>query len=204
MNKEKMVQVKNRSASQVIYTVGELGIRREFAPGETKKIPFDELEKLSWQAGGRELMASFLQLGEVEVLEELSIPTEVEYYMNEEQIIELLLHGDYDAYLDCLQFAPTGVIDLIKTFAIELPLTDTIKIEALKERTGFDVIQALANKKADEEPEVAETKEEAPAQKAKPATNGRRRTDVSYIKEENKEEATPVVTTPKYKVVSSN
>ena len=38
MNKEKMIQGKNRSASQVIYTVGELGIRREFAPGETKKI----------------------------------------------------------------------------------------------------------------------------------------------------------------------
>ena len=102
MSSEKMVQVKNRSASQVIYTVSELGIRREFAPGETKRIPFDELEKLSWQAGGRELMASFLQLGAVEVLEELSIPTEVEYYMSEEQIIELLLHGDYDAYLDCL------------------------------------------------------------------------------------------------------
>lgn len=197
MNTEKMIQVKNRSASQVIYTVGELGIRREFAPGEVKKISYDELEKLSWQPGGREIIASFLQLKEMEVLENLSIPTEVEYHMSEEQIIELLLHGDYDAYLDCLQFAPVGVIDLIKTFAVELPLTDTQKIEALKERTGFDVIQALKNKKADEEPETAE--EATVQQQTKTAANGgRRRTDVSYAEKE--EVATSAA--PKYKVVS--
>lgn len=198
MNTEKMIQVKNRSASQVIYTVGELGIRREFAPGEVKKISYEELEKLSWQPGGREIIASFLQLKSMEVLEELSIPTEVEYHMSEEQIIELLLHGDYDAYLDCLQFAPAGVIDLIKTFAVELPLTDTQKIEALKERTGFDVIQALKNKKADEEPETAE--EATAQQKIKTAANGsRRRTNVSYAE---KEEVATTPAAPKYKVVS--
>lgn len=198
MNTEKMIQVKNRSASQVIYTVGELGIRREFAPGEVKKISYEELEKLSWQPGGREIIASFLQLKSMEVLEELSIPTEVEYHMSEEQIIELLLHGDYDAYLDCLQFAPVGVIDLIKTFAVELPLTDTQKIEALKERTGFDVIQALKNKKADEEPETAE--EATAQQKIKTAANGsRRRTNVSYAE---KEEVATTPAAPKYKVVS--
>lgn len=198
MNTEKMIQVKNRSASQVIYTVGELGIRREFAPGEVKKISYEELEKLSWQPGGREIIASFLQLKSMEVLEKLSIPTEVEYHMSEEQIIELLLHGDYDAYLDCLQFAPAGVIDLIKTFAVELPLTDTQKIEVLKERTGFDVIQALKNKKADEEPETAE--EATAQQKIKTAANGsRRRTNVSYAE---KEEVATTPAAPKYKVVS--
>ena len=42
-----LYDVKNRSASMVVYKIPEDGIRREFAPGESKKIKFGELEKLS-------------------------------------------------------------------------------------------------------------------------------------------------------------
>ena len=35
---EKVTKIKNRSASQVIYTIPELVISREVAPGETKNI----------------------------------------------------------------------------------------------------------------------------------------------------------------------
>ena len=51
--------VKNRSASMVIYRIPEENIRREFAPGEVKKISLDELTKLSYQSGGQALMANF-------------------------------------------------------------------------------------------------------------------------------------------------
>lgn len=196
---ERTVRIKNRSASQIIYTIPELGIRREFSPGETKIIAFDELEKLNWQAGGRELMMSFLQVTENKAIEDLNIPTEVEYHMSEEQIIDLLLNGDLDAYLDCLEFAPVGVIDLIKLYAVELPLTDTRKIEALKERTGFDAAVAYKNKMADLAPEDAAQEEEK-----KPAaqTNGRRRTNVSYEKKEETVAEEPAAKLPKYNVVS--
>ena len=40
--------VKNRGAGHVSYRIPEDGIRREFAPGETKRINFRELEKLSY------------------------------------------------------------------------------------------------------------------------------------------------------------
>jgi len=60
MNKDKIYNVKNRSASTVVVRIPELGIRKEFAPGETMRMSFDELEKLSYQSGGRELMANFL------------------------------------------------------------------------------------------------------------------------------------------------
>jgi hypothetical protein len=40
--------VKNRSASIVVYAIPEDGIRRSFAPGETKKISYQELEKLTY------------------------------------------------------------------------------------------------------------------------------------------------------------
>ena len=199
---DKVIKIKNRSASQVIYSIPEIGIRREFAPGEIKNIPHDELEKLTWQAGGREILTSFLQVMGSKEIEELGIHAEPEYHMNETQIIELLKSGSFDAFLDCLQFAPTGVIDLIKTFSVELPLTDTRKIEALKEKTGFDVMKALEMKKLDQAPEeeISETAKETTAAKAAPISN-KRRTNVSYEQPEEEEE-TPAKTLPNYNVVS--
>ena len=55
----------------------------------------------------------------------------------------MLLNGSLDAFLDALDFAPIGVIDLIKTMSVQLPLTDLNKRRALKEKTGFDVDRAL-------------------------------------------------------------
>lgn len=57
---EDMFNVKNRSASVVVYRIPETNLRREWAPGETKRISFDELEKLTYQPGGRELIENFL------------------------------------------------------------------------------------------------------------------------------------------------
>ena len=48
MDKNTICSVKNRSSSQVCYRIPEDGIRRTFAPGEVKKINYNELEKLSW------------------------------------------------------------------------------------------------------------------------------------------------------------
>lgn len=145
MSAVKMYTVKNRSASRVCYKIPEDNIRREFNPGEVKRITFDELEKLSYQSGGRELMANFLQIQNEEVVANLGIHTEPEYNMNEEQIIELIKTGSLDAFLDCLDFAPVGVIDLLKKFSVSIPLVDYDKRQALKEKTGFDVDIALKN-----------------------------------------------------------
>ena len=46
MDSTKKYLVKNRSAGMVVYRIPEAGIRREFMPGESKKVEFDELEKL--------------------------------------------------------------------------------------------------------------------------------------------------------------
>jgi hypothetical protein len=143
MDTNKTYSVKNRSSSMVVYKIPEAGIRREFAPGEVKKISFDELEKLSYQAGGRSLMTNFLQISNEEVTQELNIRTENEYYMSEEQVVELIKTGSYEAFLDALDYAPTGVIDLIKTYAVSIPMEDLKKRNALLEKTGFDVAKAL-------------------------------------------------------------
>ena len=186
--------VKNRSASIVGYKIPELGIRREFGIGEVKKISGEELEKLTFQAGGRELLESFLQVASEDAINNLNLRVEAEYFMSEQQVAELILTGSIDAFLDALDYAPTGVIDLIKRFAIDLPMTDTNKIAALKEKTGFDVTAALANKKAEEAEDTASEVVTKKAASDNKSTSGRR-TKVDYKKEEK---VSPI---PEYKIV---
>jgi hypothetical protein len=186
MNSDRILDVKNRSSSMVVYKIIEDNIRREFAPGETKKIKYSELEKLSYQSGGLELMAGYLQITEQEATQELNIKTEPEYYMNEEQVIDLLKNGSLDQFLDALDFAPVGVIDLIKQYAVSLPLENTGKRKALKEKTGFDVDKALVHIE-EEKRDTEAVEEEAPVRRVKPETKSEGRRTTSNYKVVSKE-----------------
>ena len=175
MESSKILKVKNRSASLAVYSIPEINIRREFAPGETKNITYGELEKLSYQPGGRAIMQNFLQIIDPEATGDLGINREPEYDLSEQQIVDLMTKGSLDAFLDCLDFAPVGVIDLIKKFSVSLPLNDIDKRDALKKKTGFDVTVALANmqkEKEDMETPTVENKERRV--KAESAPEGRR------------------------------
>lgn len=154
---ERIYNVKNRSASRVGYTIPEDNIRRTFAPGETKALRESELVKLSFQPGGKEMMVAFLQITNEKLLNALNINPQDEYFMSEQQIVELLQNGSQDAFLDCLDFAPEGVIDLIKKYSVSLPLTNLDKRRALKDKTGFDVDKAIALAEAEKAPETAPT-----------------------------------------------
>lgn len=184
--------VKNRSSSKVGYVVPEDGVRREFMPGESKKVKFSELEKLSYQPGGEALMTHFLQIKTDDAIRELNIHTEPEYFMDEAKIKEIMISGSAEAFMDMMDFAPIGVIDLIKKFAVELPLESTPKIDYLKKKTGFDLVKALANIKAEKEEDETEGK-------INPAKQGRR---VAIPTEE--EAPAGRRTTPKYNVVKKD
>lgn len=177
-----MYNVKNRSSSVVVYRIPETNLRREFQPGETKKIPFGELEKLTYQPGGHTLLEEFLQIVDEAVTNNLNVHREVEYDMSETQIRDLLTHGSLDAFLDALDFAPIGVIDLIKTMSVSLPLEDYNKRKALLEKTGFDVDKAVANLQAEKaEEKTAANESAAPTERrVKPAAQTGRRTAPNY------------------------
>ena len=66
---DKYCNVKNRSASVVVYKIPEDGIRRSFAPGETKKISFEELEKLTYQSGGLNILTRLLRVQSDEAIQ---------------------------------------------------------------------------------------------------------------------------------------
>ena len=106
--------------------------------------------------------------------------------MSEEQIITLLQEGSLEAFLDCLDYAHVGVIDLVKKYAVSLPLNDVAKRKALLDKTGFDVSKALEHVR-EEKAEDLDNTDSATSN----TTSGRRTTSnykVIAKKEENKAE----------------
>ena len=149
----------------------EIGVKsRDFQPGETKKITYAELEGLSYLPGGDVIIREYLQIKDPEVKEALVGETEPEYNMTAEDVKNLILNGSHDEWLDALDFAPEGVIDLIKALSVELPLTDTRKMEAFKQKKGTDLARMIRAKQ-EEEAERAAMQAKA---ESEPAT--RRRT----------------------------
>lgn len=163
MDSNKVFNVKNRSAGVVGYNIPEEKIRREFAPGETKKISWYELDKLSYQPGGTRILEEFLQVYNEEAIQELNLRTEPEYFMGEADVIKLIREGSLDEWLDALDFAPAGVMDLIKQLSVTMPLNDYNKRKALKDKTGFDIDLAIRNWQAEKDAEKAPA--EKPAQR---------------------------------------
>ena len=146
-----MYRVKNRGASTVVYKIADKGIRREFKPGQIMQISSEELEELTFQPGGTMILSQFLQILDLDGIQAARIKTEPEYHMSEADVAKLITSGSLDAFLDALDFAPIGVIDLIKKLSISIPMVDIQKRKALKEKTGFDVEAALKHNEEDKE-----------------------------------------------------
>lgn len=171
--------VTNRSTSSVGYPIPETdGRSRDFAPGETKKITYGEIEAACQQGGCRFLFHQYLLIQDPDAVEEATnTKEEIEYFMTPEQVKAWLPTCSQDEFLDALDFAPAGVHDLIKKYAIELPLTDMNKCQAIKDKLGLDVIAALrhiAEDKEDDAPVVEEKKERRAAVAQPTGTPARR------------------------------
>ena len=169
MDKNKMVKVINKFNGIVGYEVPELGVNRTFYPKESKNISYDELEKLSYLPGGSSILKNYLEIADEEVIMELfNIKPEPEYHYSEDDVKKLLTTGSLDQFLDCLDFAPPVIIDMIKDMAVTLPLNDMEKREAIKDKIGFDVTKAIEIKNTKYDGEVENNIEE------KISTSGRR------------------------------
>ena len=184
-----MYNVKNRSAGVATYKIPEMGVRRTFSPGEVKQISAEELEKLTYRPGGMALLANFLQIMEPEAIAKVGLNPQPEYFMSEQDIVKMMTTGSLDEFLDCLDFAPPGVIDLVKKLSVSLPLGDINKRKALKEKTGFDCDAALKH--------VMEEKEDE-------GENTILKTGERRVKKDEKPAAPERRTAPKYNVVSSD
>jgi len=162
------VNVKNRNNGFTGYTLTN-GERRLFNIGETKKIDIEELKALSQVEGGEYLLRNYLMIEDVAALDFLNINPEPEYFYTEKEITELLENGSLDQLEDCLNFAPQGVIDLVKSIAIKIELPDMRKRKLIFEKTGFSVDNAIkVNQILEVDNSVTEKEETVTKRKAAP------------------------------------
>lgn len=153
------IKVKNRSHSPVVYVVPDMGnLRREFSGLEEKIVTFEELRKLNGTYGGSVLLKDYLVIRDEQAVKDLNFDVEPEYFYNKEDVERILTKGSMDEFLDCLDFAPQGVIDLIKEYAVTLPLNDVAKREVLLDKFDYDVNKIIEVRRASTEEEEEEKK----------------------------------------------
>lgn len=134
----KVIKVINKYNGIVGYKVPQLGVDRTFHPKESKKISFNELEKLSFLPGGESILKDYLEITDEDAIMELfNTKLEPEYHYSEQDVKTLLKEGTLDQFLDCLDFAPQGIIDLIKDVAVNLPVNDMAKKRSYKRKIRF-------------------------------------------------------------------
>ena len=189
VDNNKLIKVRNRNKGTVGYTIPDLGnLHRNFQPEEVKEIPMEELKKLSWLPGGEVILKNHLIIDDKEALNELIGGVEPEYFYTEKEIEKLLRTGTMDQFMDCLEFAPEGVIELVKDLAVKIELNDIQKRDAILKKTGFNVTSAININK---ESMIDDSEEEVKTRRAAPIT-------------EESETEKPAVrrTASKYEVVS--
>lgn len=153
LQKNTLIKVLNRDNGSVCYSIPEMnGLRRVYQSGETKQVTFEELQKLSYIPGGMTLLKQNLVILNDEAVNRLLGHVEPEYRYTEADVRKIMREGSLDQFLDCLDFAPDGVKELIKTLAVEMPLNDVSKREAIFNKLGFNVDNAIRIKKESEQP----------------------------------------------------
>ena len=163
IDKNTMIKVINKFNGTVGYDVPELGVHRNFYPKESKEISFEELERLSFMPGGEVILKEYLEIVDREAVRALlNTEPEPEYHYSEQDVLNLMLNGSLDQFLDCLDFAP----------AVELPLNDMAKRKAIQDKLHFDVTRAIEIKNTKYDGETEENVE------TRTAASGRRATPI--------------------------
>lgn len=188
-----MIKVTNRDNGSVGYTIPDMNnLHRKFQSGESKEVSMEELRRLSWIPGGQYIIENLLVIENKEAQQELLPSVEPEYNYTREDVEDLLSKGSLEQVQDCLDFAPQGVVNLVKEVAVETELNDIQKREAILAATGFNVSKAIEINK-----ESAKTEEAAAA-----APSGRRTAPMKTTTETGDKVTTGVRrATPKYNIV---
>mgnify|MGYP003500047514 CR=1 FL=1 len=176
LDKNTLIKVTNRNNGSVGYSIPDLGnLRRRFESGETKEVTMDELRKLSYLPGGQALLDRYFVVSNEQAVTELVGDVEPEYYYTDEDVKKLLLTGSLDELKDCLDFAPKGVIELVKKYAVELKINDISKRQAIKAATGFNVDMAVyINEETSEEKTEEKKERRVSTKKTETVSTGRR------------------------------
>ena len=193
-----LVSVRNRNNGSTSYMLPERNVKRFFAAGQTKKVPFYELSELMYTGGGEYLLKHLLVVEDADAIKELGFDVEPEYQYNEDDIRKILFNGTLDEFTDFLNFAPDGALEIAKEMAVKEFLPNTDKRKLLGAKLDFNIdkaieIESTINTDPDREEQESKKIEEALNKKERVATPVKAGT----VKPQRKAAA------PNYKVVSS-
>ena len=191
VNKEKRVKVVNRTGGSLAYKIDTLRVTRHWPrPGDYLNISVSELSELRTVPGGNYILEECLIIEDKEALSVLFPDQELEpeYNYGLKEIEALLYEADTEQLLDALDFAPKGVLDLIKAKSAEKLPNTTAKIDAINNKFKIDL------NKVNELHQEKEIKEQISA-----PTRRRRTAPIVDTKEQKQESSLP-----KYKVVKED
>ncbi len=171
-----LVPVRNLTNHTVGYKVPELNVRRVFQASEVKKLPVEEIRKLNYMPGGRNLLLGYLAVDNKDMRAELGVDADaVEFDWTEADVDKALTTEPIEVLLDALDFGPDGIKEMLIKRAVDLEIDDASKCEAISERTGADVTNKIKMKKLAREADKKNKDEVTEAANAKVAPAPKRR-----------------------------
>lgn len=168
----KMVPVTNRDNGEVVVVLSNDKLIH-FNAGETRKISLEDLAEMRSGEGNRVLLKDYLMIKDQQALDYLEIETEPEYFYTKEEIQVLLETGTLEQLEDCLNFAPEGVLDILKDVALSIELPDTRKRKLIAQKIGYDIdniirVRQFLNAEDSAEEDANRKNDSAPQRKATP------------------------------------
>lgn len=133
------------------------------------------------------MLRDYLIIQDEEAAREILGDVEPEYFYTKDTVKKLLTEGSLEQLQDTLEFAPKGVVELVKQEAVDLKLDSSIKREEIHKATNFNVDNAIRlneNDGSENSEDAATSKRRAnpiAATEKKESTSGRYR-NVTIIK----------------------
>lgn len=136
------IKVINRTSGSLAYNIESLRVVRYWKkPGDYLNIAINELLELKTAAGGPTVLEDLVKIEDKEALSVLFPENDIEpeYHYGEAEIDTLLYEAPIEQLLDALDYAPQGVLEIIKTRAINKLPNTTEKIEAIDKKFNTSI-----------------------------------------------------------------
>ena len=152
MDMSRKVTVKNRTKGMVGYKIDTLRVYRHWdKTGDVLFITIDELIELSTLPGGLKLLEKYLLIEDEEaIMAVFGREMEPEYKYTEKEIEFLLYKAEDDQLFDCLDYAPEGVLRIIRSKSIDRIPNTTAKVEAINKRLNINLSVIRTNAESPE------------------------------------------------------
>lgn len=106
-------------------------------------LTLEEIKNILNTPGGRDILENKVIIEDADLVKDLGLDVEPEYYYTENDVENLLANGTVAQLKDTIDFAPEGTISLIVETATKMKLGDRNKLQVIKEMTGANVEQMI-------------------------------------------------------------